>query len=143
MTGETGALGGYVGAALGTVRLWHGPSLGRLRPLRPLLLTMEITFQKLDTELPAATRPCRRCRNRPIRPDRRCPSARRARAAVPFGIVVAIPDGFAGLVLPRSGLALRHGVGVVSAPVSSTRLPGRGPGLAGQPWIGSGGAATG
>ncbi len=38
------------------------------------------------------------------------------RVAVPTGIVVAIPDGFAGLVLPRSGLALRHGVGVVNGP---------------------------
>jgi dUTP pyrophosphatase len=37
-------------------------------------------------------------------------------AAVPTGVAVAIPDGFAGLVLPRSGHALRHGVGVVNAP---------------------------
>jgi len=29
---------------------------------------------------------------------------------------VAIPDGHAGLVVPRSGLALRHGIGVVNAP---------------------------
>ena len=32
------------------------------------------------------------------------------------GIAVAIPDGHAGLVVPRSGLALRHGIGVVNAP---------------------------
>ena len=32
------------------------------------------------------------------------------------GISVAIPDGHAGLVLPRSGLALRHGVTVLNAP---------------------------
>lgn len=38
------------------------------------------------------------------------------RAAVPTGIAVAIPDGFAGLVLPRSGHAHRHGVGVVNGP---------------------------
>ena len=35
---------------------------------------------------------------------------------MPTGVVVAIPEGFAGLVLPRSGLALRHGVGVVNGP---------------------------
>jgi dUTP pyrophosphatase len=32
------------------------------------------------------------------------------------GIAVAIPDGYAGLVLPRSGLASRHGVSLVNAP---------------------------
>ena len=38
------------------------------------------------------------------------------RAMVPTGVAVAIPNGYAGLVLPRSGLALRHGVTVVNAP---------------------------
>jgi dUTP pyrophosphatase len=38
------------------------------------------------------------------------------RAAVPTGVAVAIPPGFAGLVLPRSGLALRHGVTCLNAP---------------------------
>jgi dUTP pyrophosphatase len=38
------------------------------------------------------------------------------RALVPTGIAVAIPPGHAGLVLPRSGLALGHGVGVVNSP---------------------------
>ena len=32
------------------------------------------------------------------------------------GIAVAIPDGHAGLVVPRSGLAARHGIGIVNAP---------------------------
>jgi dUTP pyrophosphatase len=35
---------------------------------------------------------------------------------VPTGIALAIPPGFAGLVLPRSGLALRHGVTVLNTP---------------------------
>jgi dUTP pyrophosphatase len=38
------------------------------------------------------------------------------RATVGTGIAVAIPDGHAGLVLPRSGLALRHGIALVNAP---------------------------
>ena len=38
------------------------------------------------------------------------------RASVATGIVVEIPDGCAGLVLPRSGLAARHGISVVNAP---------------------------
>ena len=38
------------------------------------------------------------------------------RALVPTGIRVAIPDGYAGFVQPRSGLALRHGVTLVNSP---------------------------
>ena len=38
------------------------------------------------------------------------------RAAVPTGIAVEIPAGQAGLVLPRSGLAARHGIALVNAP---------------------------
>ncbi|MGH7391088.1 MAG: dUTP diphosphatase [Candidatus Rokuibacteriota bacterium] len=38
------------------------------------------------------------------------------RALVPTGIAVAIPEGYAGFVLPRSGLALRQGVTVLNAP---------------------------
>ena len=37
-------------------------------------------------------------------------------ATVPTGIAVAIPEGFTGLVTPRSGLAARHGVGVANGP---------------------------
>ena len=39
-----------------------------------------------------------------------------ARGLVPTGIALAIPPGFAGLVLPRSGLALRHGVTLLNTP---------------------------
>ncbi len=35
---------------------------------------------------------------------------------VPTGVAVAIPAGHAGLVTPRSGLAARHGLGVVNGP---------------------------
>ncbi|HVR77462.1 MAG TPA: dUTP diphosphatase [Acidimicrobiia bacterium] len=38
------------------------------------------------------------------------------RASVPTGLAVAIPAGHAGLVLPRSGHALRAGIGVVNGP---------------------------
>jgi dUTP pyrophosphatase len=38
------------------------------------------------------------------------------RAVVPTGIALEIPDGHAGLVLPRSGLAARHGIALVNAP---------------------------
>ena len=38
------------------------------------------------------------------------------RATVATGLAVAIPDGYAGFVQPRSGLAARHGISVVNSP---------------------------
>ena len=38
------------------------------------------------------------------------------RAVVPTGVAVAIPDGYAGFVLPRSGLAARHGITCLNTP---------------------------
>ncbi|MHA7144177.1 dUTP diphosphatase [Arthrobacter sp. TmT3-37] len=39
-----------------------------------------------------------------------------ARALVPTGVALALPRGYAGLVHPRSGLAVRHGLTIVNAP---------------------------
>ncbi len=38
------------------------------------------------------------------------------RALVPTGLAVAIPEGYAGFVQPRSGLATRHGITIVNSP---------------------------
>jgi dUTP pyrophosphatase len=38
------------------------------------------------------------------------------RVMIPTGVAVAIPDGHAGLVLPRSGLASKHGLTMANAP---------------------------
>jgi dUTP pyrophosphatase len=38
------------------------------------------------------------------------------RAMVPTGVALAIPEGFAGFVQPRSGLALRHGITCLNTP---------------------------
>ena len=38
------------------------------------------------------------------------------RAAIPTGIAIAIPSGYAGLVLPRSGHARTSGIGLVNSP---------------------------
>ena len=38
------------------------------------------------------------------------------RATVGTGLAVAIPDGYAGFVQPRSGLALRHGITILNTP---------------------------
>ncbi|MCJ7640341.1 MAG: dUTP diphosphatase [Desulfobacterales bacterium] len=38
------------------------------------------------------------------------------RRLIPTGVSVAIPDGFEGQVRPRSGLAIRNGIGLINAP---------------------------
>lgn len=39
-----------------------------------------------------------------------------ARSSVPTGVAIALPEGYAAFVHPRSGLAARHGITVVNAP---------------------------
>jgi len=39
-----------------------------------------------------------------------------ARALVPTGVRIALPDGYAAFVVPRSGLAAKHGISIVNAP---------------------------
>ena len=41
---------------------------------------------------------------------------RGGRALIPTGIAFALPDGYAGFVQPRSGLALRHGITCLNTP---------------------------
>ncbi len=43
-------------------------------------------------------------------------TCRGGRALVPTGVAVAIPPGYGGFVLPRSGLALTHGITCLNAP---------------------------
>jgi dUTP pyrophosphatase len=45
-----------------------------------------------------------------------CEIAPGERKVVPTGICVAIPEGFVGLVHPRSGLAIKHGISMVNTP---------------------------
>ena len=100
----------------------RAPARQRRRPLRRFALSPD----RLSSE---------RCASRAWTPARGCPArahegdagldlyaledaalAPGERAAVPTGIAVEIPPGHAGLVLPRSGLAARHGISVVNAP---------------------------
>jgi dUTP pyrophosphatase len=39
-----------------------------------------------------------------------------ARATVPTGVSIALPDGYVAFVVPRSGLAARHGITIVNSP---------------------------
>lgn len=77
---------------------------------------MDLGFRKLD---PSATVPSRANDGdagldlHANEPARLGPGER---AAVGTGLAVEIPPGHAGLVLPRSGLAMRHGIALVNAP---------------------------
>ena len=78
--------------------------------------TMQINFVRLDSKLPVPTT----AHIGDAAVDLQCREAVTLepgeRAAVPTGIAVAVPKGFAGFVLPRSGHAMRSGVGVVNGP---------------------------
>jgi dUTP pyrophosphatase len=78
---------------------------------------LRVPLQQLDSELPV---PCYAREGDAgadlvARTDVVLP-CRGGRAAVPTGVAVAIPTGYAGLVLPRSGLAVRHGLTCLNAP---------------------------
>ena len=82
---------------------------------------MAIATGTLDvTLLHPAARPPERSRPGDAGYDLRCVEpfalAPGERALVPTGVAVAVPEGAAGLVVPRSGLAARHGLSVVNGP---------------------------
>jgi dUTP pyrophosphatase len=77
---------------------------------------MELPFRRLDpgAALPEAQHPGDAGLD--LRANADLEVAPGARAMVPTGLGVAIPDGHAGLVLPRSGLASKHGLTLANAP---------------------------
>lgn len=77
---------------------------------------MQITFKRLDFELSPPTRAHPDDVGWDLMTSVDVDLKPGERSAVPTGVAVAIPPGYAGLVLPRSGNARRHGVGVVNSP---------------------------
>jgi dUTP pyrophosphatase len=77
----------------------------------------EVLVRRLDPDLPlpAYARPGDAGADLVARVDVSLAAAG-GRALVPTGVAVAIPEGHAGFVLPRSGLALRHGVTCLNTP---------------------------
>lgn len=75
-----------------------------------------ICFKRLepDLPLPRRIRPGDAAADLPARADTTVPAGQRA--LVPTGFAVAVPNGWCGLVLPRSGLALKHGISVLNTP---------------------------
>src|SRR5262245_2806086 len=78
---------------------------------------MEIEVKRLDPELPLPQQQHEHDAGVDLhaREDVLLPSGG-GRALVPTGIAIAIPPGYAGFVLPRSGLALEHGVTCLNTP---------------------------
>ena len=78
---------------------------------------MRIEIQRLDPDLPLPTAQHAHDAGYDLhaRKDVRL-EAGGGRAVVPTGIALAIPPGYAGVVLPRSGLALRHGITCLNTP---------------------------
>lgn len=78
---------------------------------------MRIEVRRLDPDLPLPTQAHEHDAGYDLRAreDTVLPAGG-GRAAIPTGIALAIPPGYAGFVLPRSGTALRHGVTCANAP---------------------------
>jgi dUTP pyrophosphatase len=84
--------------------------------LLSILVGMEISFLKLDPELPTPTRAHGHDGGVDLYARDDVTLDAGARFPVPTGISVAIPAGHAGFVVPRSGLAANHGIGVANGP---------------------------
>ena len=77
---------------------------------------MNISLQKLDEELPTPTRAHAGDAGLDLFARHPVTLEPGERLAIDTGVAVAIPDGHAGFLVPRSGLAARHGITVVNAP---------------------------
>jgi dUTP pyrophosphatase len=78
---------------------------------------VEIQIQKLDPELPLPRQQHTDDAGYDLHARERVELAPGGgRALVPTGLAVAIPSGCAGFVLPRSGLALKHGITCLNTP---------------------------
>ena len=78
---------------------------------------LTIPLHQLDPELPVPgyARPGDAGADLHARVDVRL-KAGGGRALIPTGAIVALPEGYAGFVLPRSGLAMRHGITCLNSP---------------------------
>lgn len=77
---------------------------------------LEIVVQRLDAELPLPSYAHPGDAGADLRAAVAVDLGPGERALVPTGVAIALPDGFAAFVHPRSGLALRHGLSVVNTP---------------------------
>jgi dUTP pyrophosphatase len=83
-------------------------------PIDPSELPVEVVRLDPDLPLPVYAHPGDAGLDLFAREDATVPAGHRY--LMPTGIAIAIPPGHCGLVMPRSGLALKHGISVVNAP---------------------------
>ncbi|MDR1766832.1 MAG: dUTP diphosphatase [Propionibacteriaceae bacterium] len=77
---------------------------------------IEIPLRRLDPALPVPAYAHEHDAGADLPAARSCVIPPGCRRMVPTGVAVAIPEGFVGLVHPRSGLAARYGLTIVNAP---------------------------
>jgi dUTP pyrophosphatase len=79
-------------------------------------MSLELAFQRLHPDAVVPSSPYAGDAGLDLASVERCEIAPGARRVVATGLAVAIPEGHAGFVQPRSGLAARHGISIVNAP---------------------------
>lgn len=79
-------------------------------------MTISIPLQQLDKELPIPENAYVGDGAVDLRSTKDIVLAPFERAVIPTGIAIELPLGFAALVVPRSGLAIKHGITLVNAP---------------------------
>lgn len=77
---------------------------------------LEVALVRLDTELPPPAYAHPGDAGADLRTTVDVTLKPGERALVPTGIAMALPEGYVGLVHPRSGLAAKHGLSIVNAP---------------------------
>lgn len=78
--------------------------------------SVEILLQRLDPDLPAPAYAHPGDAGADLYAARDAVLSPRQRATVPTGVAIGLPDGYVGLVHPRSGLAAKAGVTLLNAP---------------------------
>ncbi len=81
-----------------------------------MLSTINVTIKKLDStvELPRYAHPTDAGLD--LRANETCELAPFERRLISTGIAIGLPDGYAGFVQPRSGLAIKQGLSIVNTP---------------------------
>lgn len=89
---------------------------GGTAPGSPASDLVDVLIKRLDPELPLPGRAHPGDAGVDLHAAADVALAPGQRAVVPTGVAIALPDGYAAFVHPRSGLAARHGVTLVNAP---------------------------
>ena len=80
------------------------------------MINIPVPFAKLDTSISTPAYAHEGDAGIDLRSSIDCVIEPFERFVVPTGVAFAIPEGYAGLVIPRSGLAAKHGISIVNAP---------------------------